>query len=310
MSSEDRRSIGDRVPRTAQPFADDPDCFRFVLVGDRTGGHRPGVFEDAMEKVNLLRPDFVINVGDLVEGYTEDEDRLDAEWTEIEGFLETLDMPFFYVPGNHDLSNAAMVRHWEERHGDTWYHFVHHDVLFLVLNTEDPPIALAPDIIERQRNLEAAMAEDPVATQQRILDVARERDAPVKLPGSVAISDEQLAFVADTLADHPDVRWTMVLLHKPAWMYDSPQFARIETLLGDRPYSVVAGHEHYYAYDSRHGRDYLDLGATGGVWLQDGPGRLDHIAWVTMTADGPVFANIRVEGIFDKFGPTPPPTDP
>jgi hypothetical protein len=43
-----------------------------VIVTDRTGGHREHVFRDAMPKVNLLRPAFVMSVGDLIEGYTED----------------------------------------------------------------------------------------------------------------------------------------------------------------------------------------------------------------------------------------------
>ena len=302
IANSSRTSIGAGVARTRQPFRADPEAFRFVIVGDRTGGHRPGVFEDAMEKVNLLQPDFVVNVGDLIEGYTDDAATLDVQWEEIEGFLDCLQMPFFYVPGNHDLSNSAMTRHWQQRHGDTYYHFVYNDVLFLVLNTEDPPVVLPDDIVARQRNLEAAMAADPEATQEHILEISRNSPERGRLPGGVAMSEAQLAFVAETLSANTDVRWTMVLLHKPAWLYDSPEFLRVEGLLGDRPYSVVAGHEHYYAYDSRFGRDYIDMGATGGVWLRDGPGRLDHIAWVTMAAKGPMFANIRVEGIFDKYG--------
>ena len=45
----------------------DPDHFQFAIVSDRTGGHRPGVFEDAVKKLNLLQPEFVMSVGDLIE---------------------------------------------------------------------------------------------------------------------------------------------------------------------------------------------------------------------------------------------------
>ena len=51
-------------------FNNDPDNFQFAIVTDRTGGHRAGVFEDAIRKLNLLQPEFVISVGDLIEGYT------------------------------------------------------------------------------------------------------------------------------------------------------------------------------------------------------------------------------------------------
>ena len=63
---------------------------------------------------------------------------------------------------------------------------------------------------------------------------------------------------------------------------------------------MIAGHEHDYLYTQRHGKDYVTMGTTGGIWLEDGPGRMDHIAWVTMTDEGPVFANIRLDGLYDK----------
>lgn len=292
-----------RLPGNGRPLGDVRARFRFVIVADRTGGHRPGVFEQAMAKIDLLRPDFVVCIGDLIEGYTDDRDEIDAQWTEVDGLLGRLDVPVFYVPGNHDLSNPTMAAHWAERHGATYYHFVHDNVLFLVLNTEDPPVRLPDDILARQAALEEAMAADPEATQQRILELSRTRDTPVRPPGQVAISDEQVDYVARTLAETPGVSWTMVLLHKPAWMYDSDSFVRVEELLQGRRYSAVAGHVHYYAYDTRFGQDHLDLATTGGVWLREGPGSIDHVLWVTMTGDGPVFANLALDGIFDKHGP-------
>ncbi len=78
---------GDAVPWTGLDVFDDPDDFQFVLVTDRTGEHRDYVFRDAMPKINLLRPSFVMSVGDLIEGYTEDRAVLDAEWQEFEGFI-------------------------------------------------------------------------------------------------------------------------------------------------------------------------------------------------------------------------------
>lgn len=40
----------------------------------------PGVFERDVEVANLLRPDFVIQVGDCIEGYTADLDELTRQW--------------------------------------------------------------------------------------------------------------------------------------------------------------------------------------------------------------------------------------
>ena len=60
-------------PWSDKPLLDDPSRFHIAIMTDRTGGHRPGVWMQAVESVNLLRPDFVMSVGDLIEGYTEDE---------------------------------------------------------------------------------------------------------------------------------------------------------------------------------------------------------------------------------------------
>jgi hypothetical protein len=53
-------------------FHNDEANFQFAIVTDRTGGHRGTVFEDGLAKVNLLEPEFVMSVGDLIEGYSHD----------------------------------------------------------------------------------------------------------------------------------------------------------------------------------------------------------------------------------------------
>ena len=82
-------------PWTHLQLANDPEDFQFAIVTDRTGGHRPGVFPDAVRKLNLLQPEFVMSVGDLIEGYTEDRAVLRTQWEEFVGFVDALDMPFF-----------------------------------------------------------------------------------------------------------------------------------------------------------------------------------------------------------------------
>lgn len=96
--------------------------FQFAIVTDRTGGHRPEPM--GIQKLNLLQPEFVMSVGDLIEGYTEDPDLLNAEWKEFMGFIDSLEAPFFYVPGNHDITNAVMAKKWNELFGVSYYHFL------------------------------------------------------------------------------------------------------------------------------------------------------------------------------------------
>jgi hypothetical protein len=298
-------TIDDLVPRTNKPFQDNPGNFHFVVIADRTGGHRPGVFEQAMDKVNLLQPEFVMSVGDLIEGYTNDEAVLNTEWDELDAMVDKLDMPFFYTVGNHDISNNVMHELWRRRNGRDYYHFIYKDVLFLSLNTEDPPIALSPRELEGQNRLLEMMAKDPEGTQKMLLERSKPRlkDGPKPQPSEVAIGEQQLRYVEKVLQDNTDVRWTIVFMHKPAWETDNEQFQQIEKSLADRPYTVIAGHEHYYIYTSRFGRDYMDLATTGGIWINQGPGNMDHVTWVTMTDEGPVFANIKLDGLMDKYGP-------
>ena len=65
-----------RNPWTKLELDQGADAFRFAVVSDRTGGHRPGVFSRAVRMINLLQPEFVMSVGDLIEGYSEDSQKI------------------------------------------------------------------------------------------------------------------------------------------------------------------------------------------------------------------------------------------
>src|SRR5262249_47468563 len=103
---------GEKNPWTSLKLNNDPDQFQFAVVSDRTGGHREKVFSRAVAQVNLLQPQFVMSVGDLIEGYTLKEDAIKEQWDEFDGYVKRFEMPFFYVPGNHDLTNKTQVTKW------------------------------------------------------------------------------------------------------------------------------------------------------------------------------------------------------
>ena len=263
------------TPEPAKPWtsldANDPDQdFHFVLVSDRTGGARHGVFESAIPKVNMLEPAFVLSVGDLIEGNTRDQARLDREWDEFEGLVAGLDTPFFYVAGNHDMSNAVMAETWQARFGPSYYRFVYKDVLFLVLNSE-------------------------------LFGMVRDPKTPVPGPWTQA---DQLAFIEQTLAEFPNPRWTIVVIHQALWDYadGARGWPQVEAMLGQRDYTVFAGHFHRYVKAVRQNRKYITLATTGGGSAMRGEayGEFDHVAWVTMTATGPRIANLMLDGIHDE----------
>jgi hypothetical protein len=122
-------------PWTNLDFYNDPMNFQFAIVSDRTGGLRPGVFADAVQKLNLLMPEFVMSVGDFIPGNTTDRAQLEKEWAEFDTVLKPLKVPFFFVPGNHDINNAVMREVWNNRSGVPYYSFVYKNVLFLALDS-------------------------------------------------------------------------------------------------------------------------------------------------------------------------------
>lgn len=299
------------VPWTKAPVAE-PETLRFAVIGDRTGLARPGVFEQAVAQVDLMQPEFLINVGDLIEGYTGDATELAREWTHIEGAVGKLRAPFFYVAGNHDIGNDFMLSAWKAKRGEPYYRFVYKNVLFLVLDTEDPPRDMPPAFAKQFREMAAGMEQDPVATEKALaqylgqVNADREKgnsaDPEMAALGAARFSATQVDFALKALADHPDVRWTFVLMHKPAWKLNSAEFGRIETALAGRPYTVIAGHNHYYTHEQRNGRDYLTMGTAGAISHQHGPGEMDHIAWVTVKDGAPDIALIKLNGLLDKKG--------
>ena len=116
LEKELQIQIGDKNPWTSLKMNNDPDDFRFAVVSDRTGGHRPKIFSQAMQQINLLQPEFVMSVGDLIEGYSDKSDKVEQEWTEFQSYVKRLQMPFFYVPGNHDITNAMQEKMYREKY--------------------------------------------------------------------------------------------------------------------------------------------------------------------------------------------------
>ena len=269
------------VPWTHLGFANNPGNFHFAIVSDRCGGHRLGVFETALARLNLLQPEFVICVGDLIEGYTTKPEDLDAMWSEFDGFTKRLTMPFFHVAGNHDVSNAFMRKYYEKKFGQTYFHFVYKNVLFLCLNSQD-------GYDEGGGYL-------------------------------TAISKDQREYVRHVLEKNKGVRWTFVFMHQPLWLNEEGNFetarkkgtvpettgfSELQKMLAGRDFTLFTGHFHDYAKYERNGKAYYVLATTGGASSLRGPfyGELDEIVWMTMTDTGPVMANLSLNGILpDNF---------
>lgn len=291
---------GTSLPWTHSNFDNEKSKFTFALFSDLTGGERDGVFDVAIEQLRLLRPELIINVGDLIEGGTMDHGQLEREWNTFDERANRSRAPVFYVGGNHDLTNPDMWEVWEARYGKRYYHFVYKNALFLVLDTEDNPADFQQYIYEiRLEGIRVGETQGWDAFADTEYGQLEERK-------SGRIGTQQAAYFRQVVAGHADVRWTFLLMHKPAWQRpDEENFSIIEAALADRPYTVFYGHVHSYLHEQRHGQDYIRLGTTGGSHAHGNPMAIDHVTLVTVSETGADIANLRLSGIFDKTGQIP-----
>ncbi|MBO6655469.1 MAG: metallophosphoesterase [Pseudomonadales bacterium] len=287
------------LPWSSQVPDYDQDTVRFAVFSDLTGGEREGVFETAVAQLNLLRPELIVNVGDLIEG-GEDRQELIDQWDSFDERVSRAGAPVIYTGGNHDLMGQTMREVWAERLGPRYFHVRYRDILFLILDTDDHTDERMQEIIKmRTEAYKVAMSEGWGAFGETAYANHSEDQTGM-------ISAEQSAYMQQALQNNDNVRWTFVLSHKAPWANDDmPTWQAVEAVLADRPYTVFHGHRHAYKHTVRNDRDYIQLATTGGVFLpQNGP-TMDQLVWVTVDEKGAHIANLKMTGIFDKTGEIP-----
>jgi Carbohydrate family 9 binding domain-like/Calcineurin-like phosphoesterase len=247
-------------PWTGKPLLDNDHNFHFAIFADNTTGWRKGVFSDAVEKVNLLQPDFAICVGDLIQGYTNDRARISREWDKFLPIVKKLDMRFFLVAGNHDIIKHAypnLSNEWDSRFGQRYYSFTYKNVLFLVLHTQE---AGSDALGEKQ-------------TKWAVNEIKKYSKAR-----------EIFVFIHKPL-------WL------PSKKYKKSGFQAVMAAMKDRNHTVFAGHYHSYMQYSVNNQKYIRLSVTGGSRKQEF-NYFDHIMWVSVRKDKrPVIACIKLDGV-------------
>ncbi|MEM1441826.1 MAG: metallophosphoesterase [Verrucomicrobiota bacterium] len=265
----------DKKPWTRREFRNDPQNFQFAIVTDRTGGMRRGVFPEAVHKVNELQPEFVITVGDLIPGGTrqKDEEEIQRQWDEFNGFIDKFEMPFFYLPGNHDVSNELMDQIWDEMYGVRYYSFVYKDVLFLCLNTQ------------------GGEGTRPVLGDEQIAWAKQELDEVSDVRWTFVFIHQPLWVFEEGTTRYVD--------GEPVLRNSRTGWTEMAGVLSGRKHTVFAGHVHRYAKYEREEANYYTLGTTGGGSARRGEafGEFDHITWITMNDDGPRMMNLTLEGM-------------
>jgi hypothetical protein len=111
------------------------DSVRFVVIGDTQPTflkREYAVFEREIEQINALRPDLVINLGDMIRGYGLS--RIEKEWEQYDRLAARIDAPFYRIPGNHDIFGRTSEKIYQERYGKGFYSVDVKGCHFIMLN--------------------------------------------------------------------------------------------------------------------------------------------------------------------------------
>ena len=114
-----------------------PESFTFVQLCDPQlgfGGYEHDVnsFKLAVQKINELKPDFVLICGDMVNNF--DAKSL-ADFNDIKAGLK---MPSYCCPGNHDVGNTPTLeslKKYRDFFGKDFYSFEHKGYTFVMTDT-------------------------------------------------------------------------------------------------------------------------------------------------------------------------------
>ncbi|MCK4856459.1 MAG: metallophosphoesterase [candidate division Zixibacteria bacterium] len=215
---------------------------RFAILGDRTGGHVPGIHGQIVAEIERLKPDFVITVGDMIEGYTEDTTVINAEWEEYLALVKPLSMPIYYTPGNHDITTDAILEPYRRYIGREYYSFDHRGLHFVILDNS------------RWRYSRELPAEQ---IEWLIDDLRQNRDAV-----------HTLVFI------HKPFWYNTTALGKPDTLHS------LFTNFGVD--AVVTGHFHRYFTGVYDGVSYTCIGSSGGAMTPGPTGLGYHFGWVTV----------------------------
>lgn len=136
--------------------------FRFSILGDRTGSPTPEIYGRVWREIDLLHPDFVINVGDTIQGG--DDRRAPAEWSELRSnfFDRYKHYPLYFTAGNHDVFSETSKEIYEKETGRAvQYSFNYQDAHFTVLDNSRTNTLTAAQMEFLAKDLEANKAKSP-----------------------------------------------------------------------------------------------------------------------------------------------------
>lgn len=273
--------------------------YSFAILSDRTGMAVHGKFEQALELVKRLQPEFVISVGDLVEGYCLHTEEAHEQWNYIDNIVEDVGLPVLQTVGNHDYSNDVMSTVWRERKGYEYYAVRRGGSLFLFLTTEDEINTLSEETIAMVQEVTRIGTADAERADELLKQYFEEKQIHFSDEWLMQekVTDEQLDFFAEVLSQNADAEWTYVIMHQPLWKAQSRSiYTRLTEMLGERKATLISGHIHYLETQEINGRQHIQMGRTGGGFIREGKGNIHHILWVEVKNSIPSFQVMLLDG--------------
>ena len=218
----------------------------FAVIGDRTGEPADGIYEQALAEIARLRPDFLMTVGDAIDGYTEDSVKLNHQWDSVLTMYSDVSFPIHHTPGNHDIQGAMSEQVYRAKIGEPSYSFTFDGGAIVVLDNSR---------VERSEDLE---------------------------PDQVAWLGEQLVKYQNVpnlmVFMHKPLWYNSTALGKPDTLHTLFTHYGVD--------AVISGHFHSYFSGKFDGVRYVSIGSSGGGISPSSPGPKYHFAWVTVDDEG------------------------
>jgi predicted phosphodiesterase len=130
--------LSSQLPLVAGVTADDcslNECpVRFAVLGDRTGGHVPGIHAEIIEEIERLKPDFVMTVGDMIEGYGADTGHYMQGWRDYNELVARLSMPVYITAGNNDITYDVALEPFRKMVGEPYRSLTVRNVHLIILD--------------------------------------------------------------------------------------------------------------------------------------------------------------------------------
>jgi hypothetical protein len=253
--------------------------FEFVVIGDNRPDsedqsgeeiQQPPVFIEMLKAIAREHPALVITTGDMIPGYAGEEGALRDQWRSYRDAIGPMAVPYFNVPGNHDIQDETSAKLWKEMWGPTYYAFDYGSARFIALDTETE---------------ESRVTGKQFAWLQQQLEGAGSRHVFLFFHRPLFPFGPH---IGNSLDKHPEDRDRLHQL-----------FVRNK----DRIRGVFQGHEHLYNFTERDGIPYYITGGGGAdLYVTPDKGGFHHFLTVSVTPE-------RVSMSVHRFNapPKPPP---